>query len=157
MYQKYIGFLKEYNLYDEEVLDYIKDKIIYIDYKKESFKEFVGCYPMIDNGIVKDIRLCIPKITDDISIAINIHEYVHLLKMHKYLDKEYVFKKDEEVLPVFYEMLFLVNNQTKETDEYIEFYRTYIENNNNKEYIYALKIWDSVTNQSNCKILKREY
>lgn len=140
---KYIKFLKENGLYNQELLNYIRNRTMHIDYKDNELKEFIGCYPIIENNTIKDIRLCVPELADDISVAINIHEYIHLEKMYKYLNKEYYFNDDEEVLPVFYELLFLTGNNRKETDEYIDFLREYICENNNKEYVYALQVWDN--------------
>ena len=83
MYEIYIEFLKKYNLYDKEVFDFIKDKTVYVDYMNTDSENFIGVYPIVDkDNIVRDLRMCVPNIVDDISISMNIHEYVHLIKMY---------------------------------------------------------------------------
>ncbi len=121
MQDKFIKFLKDTEIYNEEVLNYIKPKTVLLDHSEESFS-FYGCYPILDdNNILKDIRLCIPKITDDITVSINIHEYVHLLRLYKYLNKEYIESEYEELLPVMYELSYLKSVNNKDyIDRYID-------------------------------------
>ena len=52
----------------------------------------------------------VPHIIDNHSIAITIHEYIHLLKMFDYIGKEYVFSDYEDLLPTFYELVFAKEN-----------------------------------------------
>lgn len=107
MEEKFIDFLKKSELYNEEVLDYIKYRTTRVDYKQEGAMDFVGCFPIIEHGIVKDIWLCVPNIVDDISASINVHEYVHLLRIYRSLGKEFKESEYEELLPVMYEFAFL--------------------------------------------------
>ena len=129
MYEIYIEFLKKYNLYDKEVFDFIKDKTVYVDYMNTDSENFIGVYPIVDkDNIVRDLRMCVPTIVDDISISMNIHEYVHLIKMYSNLNKEYVEDKYKELLPVMYELLFL---KSINFDEYIDIYIEHIKKEDN--------------------------
>ena len=129
MYEIYIEFLKKYNLYDKEVFDFIKDKTVYVDYMNTDSENFIGVYPIVDkDNIVRDLRMCVPNIVDDISISMNIHEYVHLIKMYSNLNKEYVEDKYKELLPVMYELLFL---KSINFDEYIDIYIEHIKKEDN--------------------------
>lgn len=143
---KFICFLKKHKLYKEEVFNFIKNKTLLVDYKDERSVGFIGCFPVMENNIIKDIRLCIPRLVDDISVAINIHEYMHLLKMYNHLNCEYFFDNSEEVLPVIYEMIYLTDNSLL---DYIAYYRDKINENDNDLYKYALSIWDKKANQLN--------
>lgn len=107
MEEKFINFLKETELYNEEVLEYIKYRTTHVNYKQEGAMDFVGCFPIIEDDIVTDIWLCVPNIVDDISASINVHEYVHLLRVYKSLGKEFIESEYEELLPVMYEFAFL--------------------------------------------------
>ena len=122
MYEKFIEFLKKYNLYDEEILNYISTRMIIVDYNHPDAKEMIGCFYKANHDIVTDFRLCVPKMVDDITVSINIHEYVHLLNMYKYLGREYQEDKYFEVLPVFFELIYL--NDTN--PEYLEERKEYI-------------------------------
>ena len=112
MEEKFIEFLKKSELYNEEVLDYIEYRTTHVDYKEKGAMDFVGCYPILEDGMVKDIWLCVPNMVDDISISINIHEYVHLLRVYKSLGKK--FEESE------YEFAFLENVGNT---EYLEKYK----------------------------------
>ncbi|MBR2678809.1 MAG: hypothetical protein IKE63_05275 [Bacilli bacterium] len=139
MYEKFIDFLKHYGLYNQEVFDFIKDKTRYVDYNKEEARDFIGCFPKMENDVVKDIRLCVPKIVDDVTVSINIHEYVHLLKIYSYLNKEYKESKYEEVLPTAYELLYLRNNDF----DYLKLYKEYIMSGDDEYLKYLVTFFDS--------------
>lgn len=127
MKKKYIDFLKKCELYNQEVFDYIEYRTTYVDYREKGSMNFVGCYPIIEDGIVKDIWYCVPKIVDDISISINIHEYVHLLRVYRSLGKEFIESEYEELLPVMYEFAFL---EDIGNTEYLNKYKEDIKNDN---------------------------
>ena len=128
MEEEFINFLKKHNLYKEEIIEFIKPRTFYIDNLDDYSMSFVGCYPKVEKNIIKDIRLCVPRIVDDITLSINIHEYVHLYKMYHYLNKEYHFNKYEELLPVMYELIFLKENNSV---DYLNFYIEHIKSKNN--------------------------
>ncbi|MBQ6477024.1 MAG: hypothetical protein IJI43_01125 [Bacilli bacterium] len=126
--EKYIKFLKENNLYDQDLIDYMSTRTTYVDYNNENAKEFIGCYLMTENDVIEDIALCVPRIVDDVTVSINIHEYVHLLNTYKYLGKKYVIREEDELLPVKYELLYL----KKENPTYMNSYIQEISKCNNK-------------------------
>lgn len=139
MYEKFVDFLKCYGLYNQEVLDFIKNKTLYIDYKNVEAREYMGCFPIIKNGVVKDIRLCVPKIVDDVTVSINIHEYVHLTKVYSHLNKEYKESKYEDVLPTAYEFLYLRNTDL----DYLKLYKEYILSGDDEYLKYLVTFFDS--------------
>ncbi len=128
MRNKFIKFLKDTEIYNEEVFEYIKPKTVYLDHSEEA-THFYGVFPIVDdNNIIKDIKLCVPKIKDDITVSINIHEYVHLLLLYRNLNKEYKESDYDELLPVMYEFYYLKDNDP----EYLEAYKKKISKSNNK-------------------------
>jgi len=128
MRNKFIKYLKDTEIYNEEVFKYIKPKTVYLDHSEEA-THFYGVFPIVDdNNIIKDIKLCVPKIKDDITVSINIHEYVHLLLLYRELNKEYKESDYDELLPVMYEFYYLKDNDP----EYLEAYKEKISKSNNK-------------------------
>ena len=145
MYEKkFIEFLQELNLYSEEVLDFMKDKTVYVDYNDEDSKEFIGCYPIMKNNMIKDIRLCVPVMEDDFTTAINVHEYIHLIRLYKYLNKHYVFTNSEEVNPVIFEILFLSTKGDNEFGDYLDYYREYVKSKKDPGLDAFLELYDDI-------------
>ena len=58
-YKKFITFLKEHNLYDEEILEYWKNNKLMFDYRDDEKRELIGCFYKIENNILKEIKIII--------------------------------------------------------------------------------------------------
>lgn len=86
-------FLKEQNLYKEEFFDFMKGKIKVVP--SDTPLEWFGCFPIVKNGILKDIRMLVPEIKSQKNMLVNIHEYVHGLELFDELETIYVERKDE--------------------------------------------------------------
>ncbi len=128
MDDKFILFLKKYNLYNEEIFNYIESRTKRFDYSDISLS-FFGCFPILDdNNRLIDIRMCVPYIDSDITRSINIHEYIHLLDLYYKLNTKYIESNMSELLPVFYEFVYLYSIHNK---EYLDFYKEHINNKNN--------------------------
>lgn len=72
--------------------------------------DLYGCFPQIDKdtGIVNDLKICVPKITNLKSAFINIHEFKHGIDLFPYLGKklpdedlEEKAKKEEEKFKIY--------------------------------------------------------
>ena len=152
MEEKYINFLKKYDLYREDIFEYMKDKTKYIDYRLDESKRFYGVFTNIENGIIKDIRVMVPYIVDDTSISIRIHEYIHVLKIYDYLNKEYVFTDYEDLLPVFYELVY-----AKENNNYDYINERIDELKDNFNYLkVVLDLFDQNKENNNKKLIKNK-
>ena len=152
MEEKYINFLKKYDLYREDIFEYMKDKTKYIDYRLDESKRFYGVFTNIENGIIKDIRVMVPYIVDDTSISIRIHEYIHVLKLYDYLNKEYVFTDYEDLLPVFYELVY-----AKENNNYDYINERIDELKDNFNYLkVVLDLFDQNKENNNKKLIKNK-
>ena len=152
MEEKYINFLKKYDLYREDIFEYMKDKTKYIDYRLDESKRFYGVFTNIENGIIKDIRVMVPYIVDDTSISIRIHEYIHILKLYDYLNKEYVFTDYEDLLPVFYELVY-----AKENNNYDYINERIDELKDNFNYLkVVLDLFDQNKEKNNKKLIKNK-
>lgn len=139
MNRKFLLFLKKYNIYNEDIFKYYENNKTVIG-NQDINNGFIGCYPKIENGILKKVKIVVPRIESYVDISINIHEYVHLVRLYNNLGKPIVFTDYEEVLPVLYELLFLNDNLNEECTNYLAYYREFILNSKNKEYIIALNL-----------------
>lgn len=86
-------FFKDQNLYSEEFFDFIKDKVKV--FPSIATKGWYGCFPMIENNILTDIRLLVPKIETEADLLINIHEYYHAIELYNELGNVYKSKTEE--------------------------------------------------------------
>ncbi len=141
-YQKFIEFLKRHNLYNEEILNYWKNNRIIFDYREEEKRDLIGCYYAFKNNILTKINLIVPIMNDDKTVLINIHEYIHLYLLYDKIGKKCKINEDKEVLPIFYERLYIHENPTKELQEYYEYLNSFIMKEKTKEYLIALEISD---------------
>ena len=58
---------------------------------------FYGCFPIIKEDKLEEIKVCVPPINNLKSMLINIHEYKHGIDLYPYLGKSYI-EQDYEVL-----------------------------------------------------------
>ena len=148
-YKKFIDFLKKYNIYDEETINYWKENRILFDYRDEEKRWLIGCYYEYKNDRLEKISLAVPFIDNDITNLINIHEYIHLLLLYNNLGKKYYPGDEKEVLPFLYELLYIKENKTEELINYHKFLNKTIIKENKKEYIIALHLSDAILKSYN--------
>lgn len=81
-------FFREQNLYSEDFFDFVKGKEKILPIKNEL--AWFGCFPVVEKGILKDIKIMVPEIVDEQTMLINIHEYTHALALFNELGMEYI-------------------------------------------------------------------
>ena len=59
--------------------------------------DFYGCYPYVENDILQEINICVPKIKNLTTMKINIHEYKHGIDLYPYLGKTYIEQDYESI------------------------------------------------------------
>lgn len=140
-YKKFIHFLKEHNLYDENAMEYLHEKGIFFNYLEEENRDFIGCYFATNKRkILEDIILCVPYITDEKTLIINIHEYTHALLYYKYLGKKVDTKNSSiEILPMMYEKLYIKESNSQSGKEYIEYLDSQITEKSDLKYRIAIE------------------
>ena len=143
-YKRFINFLKEHQLYNESALAYWKDNKICFDYKDDEKRDLIGCYYLFENDILTKINLIVPFIIDEKTILINIHEYIHFILLYNQLGKKYKIEKDKEILPLYYEKLYIEENKNKELLDYYHYLNESIKQGNIEEYKIALYISDKL-------------
>ena len=139
-YNKFIQFLKEHNLYDDKLFKYWFDNTIRFDYKDDEARDFIGVYYDIKDGYLRGMRSVLPFIDNDITILINIHEYIHMLLMYKKLNKKCIIGNDVEVLPILFERIYVRENETEELVKYLNYLDDYIISSNDYKYVLALEM-----------------
>lgn len=144
-YNKYINFLIKHNIYNEEILEYMRRNSIKIDYRDKEKRDFIGCFYSTDrNNRITKINLYVPFIDSDITVLINIHEYIHLYILYQYLNKKYQQNKEEEILPILYEHLYFLDNLSKELEDKIKDLNNTITDTSPMQYRIALKSRDEL-------------
>ena len=155
-YQKFINFLKEHHLFNEEIFDYWNQNKILFDYLDDEKRIFIGCYYQYEHNYLTKISLIVPFLDDDKTTLINIHEYVHLFSLYHKIGKKCKIDDSCEVLPFLFERIYIRENQSKELLEYYDFLNRSIINDNKKPYVMALNLSDDLLNEYNnekvCKL-----
>ncbi len=72
----------------EDAIYYLLDHTKTIDTNLKD-TSFYGCYPITDKDILKEIKICVPPISNLKSMLINIHEYRHGIDLYPFLGKNY--------------------------------------------------------------------
>ncbi len=72
----------------EDAIYYLFDHTKTLDSNLDD-TSFYGCYPITDKNTLKEIRVCVPPITNLKSMLINIHEYRHGIDLYPFLGKNY--------------------------------------------------------------------
>ena len=135
-----IDFFKRHNLYDEEMFKYLQEHTDIIDYRDEDTRVCIGCGYLINNknNKLERFRICIPKVVDNKTALISIHEIVHGIVGYKNLNKK--FKNDIiiEALAFLYEKLFINESNDPSLVKYGLYLDSLIEDNDEEKYKYAL-------------------
>lgn len=144
-YNNFINFLKKHNLYNEEIFNYIQKNRILFDYRDEDQRIFIGCYYICNKqGILQQINICVPFIDNQITLLINIHEYIHAIESFNNIGKKYEQKDTEETLPMLYEVLYYLENPNKELEIYLTELNKKITKNSSNSYQIALLIQEEL-------------
>lgn len=86
--EKVIDFFIEQNIYDEDFFIYIKDRVKILPY--DVSLAWFGCFPIIKDNIIVDIRLSVPQIVTEQNLLVNLHEYYHAYELYNELGKIYI-------------------------------------------------------------------
>ena len=114
-YNKYINYIKGFNI--DNISNFLIDNDVYTP---ELFDSVYNDFKVIDcsyddyyvySGVNSEGNVMVPKVKDELSTLINIHELVHkrLLLCEKEIDNNLI--TNSEILPIFYEKLFKMNNK----------------------------------------------
>ena len=141
-------FINMHNIYDKNVYDYYIKHSDRFDYYNEDFlRNGIRCNYFVDSsGILKEIRPFVPNIVDDETTLVNIHEYVHTLLAYDMLNKRFKLDDDCEILPIFYEKLFVLESDNEGLNRYEEFLDRAVLEGNDKKYLMAVNMFSELLN-----------
>ncbi len=143
-YLRYIRFLKEHSLYKEEVFQYIYNQALLFDYYlEEEGRNFIGCFCIYNKKYLSKINIFVPYIVDSKTVLVNIHEYVHAFLLYSKLGTKYKVSIDQEVLPIFFEKVYMLEYPSLELTEYKKYLNQLIKEND-LEYHIALELQDEL-------------
>lgn len=105
-------------------------------------RPYIGCNYCICNGRLNGFLLCVPFIDSDITALINVHEYTHAIMAYDKLGKKFDVTDDAEVLPMFYEKLFVLEKPSNELIEYKNYLDSCISEDSPLKYRLGLELQD---------------
>ena len=140
-FDKFVEFIRKHKLYQRDSLAFISERTTYLDYENINERDFIGCYYDVDKfGRVVDFKVYVPKIADEKTLLINIHEYVHAFILYKLLNKNYDIGLEKEVLPLMYEKICILENEEFSLKKYERVMKEVINEINTDEYIIGNEI-----------------
>ena len=137
-----INFFNKYEFYDKKIFEYIEKNSMIIDINRDKNLVFIGCFPKVEKDILVGFKIILPKIVDDKTLFIWLHEYLHAISLYKKIGLEYFEDCNEEVMPVCYEKLFVLDNPRFAS--YYEERDNYLKNTDIMSYKIALEKRDSL-------------
>lgn len=154
-YNKFIDFLKKHNLLEKESFIFISNHTKNINYENYEEREFIGCYYEInEKGKLISFKVCVPEITNERTLLINIHEYIHALLLYNMLNKKCDIGLEKEVLPMLYEKLYILENEEVSMKEYQHQLLETINEIGTPEYIIGNEVSDKLIMHTDEEIMK---
>jgi hypothetical protein len=111
--EQVIEFFKEQGLYDENFFIYIKDKVKVLPY--DVSLSWFGCFPILKDNIIVDLRLSVPEIVTEQNLLVNIHEYYHAYELYNELGSIWIpnIEEREKAASDFEKSYLLSRKKTK--------------------------------------------
>ena len=111
--EKVKEFFKEQKIYDENFFEYIETRVHTLPY--DTSLDWFGCFPIIEESIVKDMRVVVPKIVTKKNLLVNLHEFYHAYEIYNELGQEYIpnIEEREKRASLFEETYILSKKKTK--------------------------------------------
>lgn len=107
--EEFYNFMRSKGIFNDFFENYIKERIKRVDY--DLFNGFWGCFPIVKDNILIDIKLLVPNIIDKKTVLINIHEFMHARRLFSRLGKQYIENVElEEEVATNMEKVYLKNS-----------------------------------------------
>ena len=87
------AFFRKCNIYDEQFFEYIKTRVHVFPY--DTSLDWFGCFPILEDDIIIDLRVVVPEIVTEKNMLVNIHEFYHAYELYGELGKMYVENREE--------------------------------------------------------------
>lgn len=138
-YDVLINFFNSLGLYNDYVFKNIEKCSRKFDIENYLYNPPIGCYYDITDGKITSYKLSLPNIEDLLTILINIHELVHALILDSRLNEPFTNICTNEILPMFYEFVFVEKMNNKELSEKYSVYLNTLSNQYDKIHQQASK------------------
>ncbi len=111
--EQVINFFKQQGLYNEDFFEFIKDKVKILPF--DVAYSWFGCFPIVKNDILVDMRLSVPEIVTEQNLLVNIHEYYHAYELYNELGSIWIpnIEEREQAAKDFEEAYKLSKKKTK--------------------------------------------
>ena len=91
--EQVIAFFREQNIDAEQFFEYIETKVHVLPY--DTSLEWFGCFPILKDGILIDIRVLVPEIVTEQNLLVNLHEFYHAYELYGVLGTIYVENREQ--------------------------------------------------------------
>ena len=118
-YTELVNFFKKHNLYDEKTFNYLNRNKIIVDYREIESRSEIRCYNLTKNNILSKVWICVPTIYDSKTLLINIYIYMHAILLCKQLGTKTNDKRNNQILAMLYEKIYVEENPNSELTEYL--------------------------------------
>lgn len=147
MNKRVIDFYKNLGFEEKRMFNYLDQHILYVDC--ENGKSFIGCYPFIEDTILKKINLILPKGESLEDIVMCVHELGHFFSFYPYLNKSVAIDESCEIFPIAMERLFIESSSDNEIIDWFNHYQydlinKALENEKEENVIGFLNHWDYI-------------
>ena len=78
--EQVINFFKEQNIYDEQFFEYVKTRVHVLPY--DISLDWFGCFPILKDDIIVDLRVVVPEIVTEKNLLVNLHEFYHAYELY---------------------------------------------------------------------------
>ena len=103
-------FFREQNIYDEQFFEYIKTRVHVLPH--DTSLDWFGCFPVLENDIIIDLRLLVPEIVTEKNLLVNLHEFYHAYELYLELGTEYIENREQrESNAVDFEKKYILKTQ----------------------------------------------
>ena len=141
-YTKFINFFKKYELYNEEIFNYIEDRTIKFDYYDEELINIRGIYYNYNKtNQLTNFKLYLPYINSEMTIFMNIRPYIQAIYAYTKLEKKYKANAECELIAFYFEKKYLQDNPNQEIEKYLNnIYTTIKKQETEQKYKIALNV-----------------
>lgn len=149
-YNKYVDFLKNHDLYDDNLFNEIIEYSIPIDERDDEFNFLFGRCVVITNkkGDTTALPPVMPFLTNDRTVAISIYSYVNALIHSLKIDKRYKDNKYfKYIVPMYFEKIYILENSNEELLDYDGKMRKKLLNDNSLDAEGLLKLVDTLVDE----------
>ena len=111
MNESVLKFYRQLGLLTPPMESYLKDRITLIDEKYETHMSFIGTYSTVVDGVLKELKVIIPKGDSFQIYCMQVHEVGHFIQKYPYLGKPIERHCGNEIFPIAMERLFIEQSE----------------------------------------------